>query len=314
MDKVLVIGCNGQLGSELAQALSERYGLANVVGADIHDPEGPFQITFERIDATDIHQLEKCIKKHDIKVVFHLAAVLSAKAELEPVRSWDINMKSLVNVLELGRLRKVNKIFWPGSIAMFGPNTPKNSVQQVTITDPNTSYGISKLAGELWCGYYIQHFNVDVRSVRYPGIISYKTKPGGGTTDYAIEIFRAALEKGRYTCYLEGDTRLPMMYIDDAVRAAVEIMEAPLQNLTVRTGYNVAGVSFGPAELALEIEKHVPGFTVDYQADYRQEIARSWPSSINDEQAACDWGWEHKFNLEKITEIMLKSIREETNE
>jgi len=313
MNNILVIGCNGQLGTELIAFLRELHGQERVIGADIRKPVSTQQGTFEVVDALDFNQIRDCVQKHHVKEVYHLAAILSVNSEKNPLGSWDLNMKTLLNVLELGRQGFINKIFWPGSIAAFGPSTPRENTPQNTLMDPNTSYGISKLAGERWCDYYYQHYGVDVRSLRYPGIISYKTGPGGGTTDYAIDIFFQAIKTGAYECFLKGDTRLPMMFIDDAVRAAVELMQAPKESINVRSSYNITAMSFTPAELTREIQKHLPSFKTTYAPDSRQNIADSWPASLDDSRARAEWGWSPKKGLVELVETMLQKINNHTS-
>nr|5Z75_A Chain A, Artificial L-threonine 3-dehydrogenase [synthetic construct]5Z75_B Chain B, Artificial L-threonine 3-dehydrogenase [synthetic construct]5Z75_C Chain C, Artificial L-threonine 3-dehydrogenase [synthetic construct]5Z75_D Chain D, Artificial L-threonine 3-dehydrogenase [synthetic construct] len=307
MMKILVIGACGQIGTELTVALREIYGNENVVASDIREPNeesGPF----EKLDVMDKERLEEIVEKHKITQVYHLAAILSATGEKNPLFAWDLNMNSLLNVLELAREGKIDKIFWPSSIAVFGPTTPKENTPQHTVMDPSTVYGISKLAGERWCEYYHEKYGVDVRSIRYPGLISWKTPPGGGTTDYAVDIFHKALEDGKYTCFLSEDTALPMMYMDDAIRATIELMEAPAENIKIRSSYNLAGMSFTPEEIAEEIKKHIPDFEISYEPDFRQAIADSWPASIDDSVARKDWGWKPEYDLDKMTEDMLKNL------
>ncbi len=310
MAKILVIGALGQLGSELTQALCEKYGKEAVIATDIRHPEIKPAFPFAILDVMDKEALRKLVQKEGIQQIFHLAAILSAKGEKNPQLAWNLNMTSLLNVLDIARENNIKKVFWPSSIAVFGPSTPKDNTPQTTIMDPNTVYGISKLAGERWCEYYYEKFGVDVRSIRYPGIISYKAQPGGGTTDYAIDIFIQALTTGKYECFLEADARLPMMYIDDAVRGTIELMDADADNLTVRSGYNLGAMSFTPEEIASEVMAHLENFEITYEPDFRQQIAASWPSSVDDSSARDDWKWDHAYDLGKLCEVMLKGMRE----
>lgn len=307
--KILIIGANGQIGSELAVELARRHGPANVITSDVA-PEGRVPtLRHEMLDVTDAAALAAVVKRHGITQIYHLAAALSATGEQHPMWAWDLNMKGLLNVLELARTQKLDKIFWPSSIAAFGPNTPAIDTPQTTVMDPTTIYGISKLAGERWCAWYHAKHGVDVRSLRYPGLISYKTPPGGGTTDYAIDIFHGALKAGRYSCFLEAGQALPMMYMPDALRATIELMEAPAEAIRQRGSYNLAGVSFTPAQIAAEIGKHIPGFQIDYAPDFRQAIAASWPQRIDDSAARADWGWQPDYDLAAMTEDMLTQLR-----
>jgi len=307
---ILIIGACGQIGTELTLALREKYGKDHVVASDIREgseslmQSGPFEI----LDATDYDALEEVIAYYEISEVYLMAAMLSATAEKFPMRAWNLNMNSLFNVLNLGKDKKIDKIFWPSSIAVFGPNTPKQNTPQNTIMEPSTVYGISKQSGERWCEYYFNKFNVDVRSIRYPGLISWKTMPGGGTTDYAVEIYHKALSKGAYTCFLKEDTALPMMFMDDAIRATLQLMEA--DNIKVRSSYNLAGMSFTPNEIAKSVQKQLPDFQISFVPDFRQAIADSWPSSIDDAAAQKDWGWKAEFDLEKTTEEMLGNLKQ----
>lgn len=307
MEKILVIGAAGQIGSELTLALRNVYGDSNVYATDIKDApkdvkkSGPFQI----LDVMDEKRLIHFVIRYKITQIYLLAAVLSGNAERLPLQAWDINMRSLLNILDLAREVGVKKIFWPSSIAVFGLTTPKINTPQLTYTEPNTVYGISKLAGERWCEYYYKRFSLDVRSIRYPGLISYKTEAGGGTTDYAVEIFYDAVEKGKYECFLKPDTKLPMMFMPDAIRATIELMEANENKLSIRSSYNISGITFDPKELSDEIKKSVPGFEITYKPDFRQAIAESWPQSIDDSVARNDWNWKHEYDLEKMTRIML---------
>ena len=306
--KILVIGACGQIGSELTMKLRERYGNENVIASDIvaGNTNLMWSGLFEILDATDKNEVRDIIEKYDINEVYLMAAMLSGTAEKYPEKAWNLNMNSLFNVLDLAKEGLIKKIFWPSSIAVFGPTTPKKKTPQNTITEPTTVYGISKLAGENWCNYYHQNHNVDVRSIRYPGLISYKTLPGGGTTDYAVEIFHKALSEKRYNCFLKSDTRLPMMYMDDAIRATVDLMEAKKFDHFI--SYNISAIDFTPAELTLEIKKHIPDFEIDYSPDFRQLIADSWPHSIDDILARKEWNWNHSFDLNKMTTEMIQNL------
>jgi nucleoside-diphosphate-sugar epimerase len=309
--QILVIGAGGQLGSELIQALWERYGTNNVTASDIKDPGGILaQGRFEILDVLNKKLLFDFIGKNRITQIYHLAAVLSATGEKNPKFAWHLNMDGLIHVLDAALEFEVEKLYWPSSIAVFGPNTPKQSTPQDAIMDPSTIYGISKLAGERWCDWYFRKHGLDVRSLRYPGLIGYKTKPGGGTTDYAVDIFFKALVEKNYVCFLKPDTYLPMMYMDDAVKATLELMEAPAKNISIRSSYNISAMSFSPSEIADEIRKHIPGFSISYQPDFRQAIADSWPRSIDDSMARKDWGWKHGFDLEKMTPEILRRLSE----
>lgn len=310
--KILIIGACGQIGTELTAKLREMHGNQMVVASDIREgsadlmESGPFEI----LDAQDEKNIRRIVDHYQIKQVYLMAAMLSATAERAPMKAWNLNMDSLFHILNLGREGVIDKIFWPSSIAVFGPTTPKHDTPQTTVMEPTTVYGISKQTGERWCEYYHRKFGVDVRSIRYPGIISYKTLPGGGTTDYAIEIFHEALKSATYTSFLDRDAELPMMYMDDAIKATMDIMEAPAENIKVRSSYNLAAISFTPAILAEEIKKHIQDFSIGYEPDFRQSIAESWPSSIDDSAARQDWGWEHEFDLDRMTRTMLKGVEE----
>jgi len=264
---------------------------------------------FEVLNALDFNQIEHIIEKYHVEEVYLMAALLSATAEKNPAFAWDLNMNSLFHVLNLAKAGKIKKIFWPSSIAVFGPTTPRENTPQFTIMEPTTVYGISKQSGERWCEYYHNIFGVDVRSVRYPGLISWSTPPGGGTTDYAVDIYHKALSDGKFECFLSEETRLPMMYMDDAIRATIEIMQAPSEKIKIRSSYNLSGVSFTPKEIAEEIKKHIPDFTISYQPDFRQKIADSWPGSIDDSSARTDWGWKHNFDMDLMTVEMLENLQ-----
>ena len=309
--RILIIGASGQIGNELTMYLRNMYSNQNVIASDIREASnqvmesGPFEI----LDAMDGKALEKIVTNYNITDVYLMAAMLSATAEKFPNKGWDLNMTSLFNVLNLAKDKKIEKVFWPSSIAVFGPTTPKTNTPQHTIMEPATVYGISKQTGERWCEYYHKRYGVDVRSIRYPGLISYKTLPGGGTTDYAIEIFHKALKDKKYTCFLSAQTALPMMFMDDAINATVNIMLAPPQKIKIRNAYNLAALSFTPQELAASIQKHIPDFTIEYQPDFRQAIADSWPASIDDSVARKDWGWKHHITLDAMTKIMIDNLK-----
>ncbi|MHC1706691.1 MAG: NAD-dependent epimerase/dehydratase family protein [Bacteroidales bacterium] len=310
MENILVIGASGQIGSELVMALRNVYGSQNVFATDIKSApqdvmeSGPFQI----LDVLDEKQLIHFVIRNKITQIYHLAAVLSGNAEKIPIQAWDINMRSLLNILDLAREVKLKKLFWPSSIAVFGPTTPRVNTPQFTVMEPNTVYGISKLAGERWLEYYHRKFGLDCRSIRYPGLISYKTEAGGGTTDYAVEIFYEAVRNKKYECFLKEDTMLPMMFMEDAIHATIELMELPAERVTIRSSYNVAGISFNPKEIADEIRKHIPEFEISYKPDFRQAIADSWPQSIDDSYARANNGWKHQYDLSRMTEVMLTEI------
>jgi len=306
-EKILVIGSSGQIGTELTGRLQEIYGHDHVIASDIKKPNN-YEGVFEELDVLDEKRLAEIITKHKISQVYLLAALLSATAEKNPRFAWKLNMDSLLNVLELAKEKKIKKIYWPSSIAVFGPSTPRENVPQFTVMDPTTVYGISKLAGERWCEYYHLKHGVDVRSLRYPGIISYTSPPGGGTTDYAVDIFYQALEKGQYQCFLSADTALPMMYMPDAIRATTELMETASQNVKIRSSYNIAAISFSPAEIASAIQKHIPKFHISYNPDFRQQIADSWPNSIDDSQAKKEWKWNAKYALDEMVADMIKNL------
>lgn len=310
--KILIIGACGQIGTELTHALREIYGIENVIASDIRKLNNDIVNTgvFEVVNALDFNQIEHLVEVHQITDVYLMAALLSATAEKNPAFAWDLNMNSLFHVLNLAKAKKIKKIFWPSSIAVFGPTTPSENTPQFTITEPSTVYGISKLSGERWCEYYNTHFGVDVRSVRYPGLISWSTPPGGGTTDYAVDIYHQALSDGKYECFLSSETKMPMMYMQDAINATIQIMQAPEEQVKIRSSYNLGAMSFTPTQIAAEIKKHIPEFNVTYKPDFRQTIADSWPASIDDSQARADWDWNHKFDLESMTVEMLTNLKE----
>jgi len=309
-EKILVIGASGQIGVELTLALRKIYGGAQVVASDLREENELLKGTgpYVSIDVMNKEMLHVQILRQNITQVYLLAAMLSATGEKNPPLAWNLNMQSLLNVLDIAKEEQLTKVYWPSSIAVFGPTSPKLDCPQQTIIEPTTVYGISKYAGEFWCNYFFHRYGVDVRSMRYPGLISYKSSPGGGTTDYAIDIFLAARDKKKYNCFLEENTRLPMMYMPDAIRATIELMEAPADKIKVRTSYNLAAMSFSPVEIAEEIKKHLPGFTISYQPDSRQDIANSWPQSIDDSSARADWGWKHDYDLPKMTQDMLLNL------
>lgn len=312
MEKILIIGAGGQIGVELSTALRKIYGPQHVIATDLRENtlltegEGPFYI----LDATKPESIKEIVEKENITQIYHLAAILSAVGETKPLWAWNINMTSLLDILEICKEQKIKKLFWPSSIAAFGFTTPKENTPQHTIVEPNTVYGISKYSGELWCQYYFNKYGLDVRSIRYPGIISWKSPPGGGTTDYAIEIYHAALQdSAHYTCFLSENTYLPMIYMDDAIRATIELMEAPADKIKNRMSYNLASMSFSPKEIAEAIKKHIPNFDIEYQPDFRQQIAAGWPKSIDDSEAKNDWGWEAQFDLDAMTADMLQNLK-----
>ncbi|GAB2823056.1 Rossmann-fold NAD(P)-binding domain-containing protein [Ferruginibacter profundus] len=309
-EKILVIGASGQIGVELTLALRKIYGNANVVASDLREQNPLLEGTgpYVSLDVMNKEMLHVQVIRQNITQIYLLAAILSATGEKNPNLAWSLNMQSLLNVLDIAREEKLTKVYWPSSIAVFGPTSPKKDCPQQTIIEPTTVYGISKYAGEFWCNYYYQRFGVDVRSMRYPGLISYKSAPGGGTTDYAVEIFHEALEEKKYECFLNEDTYLPMMYMPDAIRATIELMEAPAEKITVRTSYNLSGMSFSPKEIAAEIKKHIPAFEMSYKADYRQAIANSWPQSIDDSVARKDWGWKEEYDLPLMVKDMLQNL------
>ena len=306
----MVIGASGQIGVELTLALRKIYGNANVVASDLREENDLLKGTgpYVSLDVMNKEMLHVQVIRQNITQIYLLAAILSATGEKNPNLAWSLNMQSLLNVLDIAREEHLHKVYWPSSIAVFGPTSPRQQCPQQTIIEPTTVYGISKYAGEFWCHYYNQRFGVDVRSLRYPGLISYKSAPGGGTTDYAIEIFHEALEDKKYESFLREDTYLPMMYMPDAIRATIELMEAPPGKISVRTSYNLSGMSFSPKEIAAEIKKHIPDFSISYEPDYRQAIADSWPQSIDDSVARNDWGWKEEYTLANMTKDMLENL------
>ena len=311
MDKILVIGAGGQLGTELVVKLREAYGTDHVIATDIREMTG--QLTegpTEKLNILDPEEYLALINKHGISQVYHLAAVLSAKGENDPLFAWKLNMDSLLTVLESGKDR-VKKIYWPSSIAVFGPDTPADHTPQKTIMNPTTVYGISKLAGERWCEYYHQKYNVDVRSIRYPGLVGYKAMPGGGTTDYAVDVFRKAIDGENFECFLKADTALPMMYMEDAIRGTIQLMETEAERINIRTSYNFSGISFTPEELFSVMANYFPGMTFSYAPDFRQEIADTWPNSIDDSAARDDWNWVPEYDLKRMTEKMIAGLKSE---
>lgn len=313
-EKILVIGASGQIGVELTLALRKIYGNANVVASDLREENellkgsGPYV----PLDVMNKEMLHVQVIRQNVTQIYLLAAILSATGEKNPNLAWNLNMQALLNVLDIAKEEQVHKVYWPSSIAVFGPTSPKKNCPQQTIIEPTTVYGISKYAGEFWCNYYHHRYGVDVRSIRYPGLISYKSAPGGGTTDYAIEIFQDAVEEKKYTCFLNKDTFLPMMYMPDAIRGTIGLMEAPAERISVRTSYNLSSMSFSPEELGEEIKKYIPDFSIDYRPDYRLAIAESWPQSIDDSVARRDWGWKPEYDLSRMTKEMIENVRRES--
>jgi nucleoside-diphosphate-sugar epimerase len=310
-EKILVIGASGQIGVELTLALRKIYGPSNVIASDLREQNELLQGTgpYVSLDVMNKEMLHVQVIRQGVTQIYLLAAILSATGEKNPHLAWHLNMQGLLNVLDIAKEEKLSKVYWPSSIAVFGPTSPKKNCPQQTIIEPITVYGISKYAGEFWCNYFFHKYGVDVRSLRYPGLISYKSAPGGGTTDYAVEIFHEAIEEKRYNSFLQKDTYLPMMYMPDAIRATIELMEAPVEKITVRTSYNIAAISFSPEEIASEIKKHIPEFRMNYNPDYRQAIANSWPQSIDDSVARNDWGWKHEYDLAAMTTDMLENLK-----
>jgi nucleoside-diphosphate-sugar epimerase len=308
--KILIIGACGQIGTELTQKLRGIYGVENVIASDIRKlnidvvNSGPFEV----LNALDFNQIQHLVEVHKIDEVYLMAALLSATAEKNPAFAWDLNMNSLFHVLNLAKAGKIKKIFWPSSIAVFGPTTPRENTPQYTIMEPSTVYGISKQTGERWCEYYYNIYGVDVRSIRYPGLISWSSPPGGGTTDYAVDIFHKAIANKKYDCFLSSETKMPMMYMDDAIAATIQIMQSPKEQIKIRSSYNLAAMSFTPTEIAAEIKKHIPEFTITYNPDFRQKIADSWPASIDDSSAREDWNWKHQFDISSMTKDMLDHL------
>lgn len=311
--KILIIGACGQIGTELTAKLRAVYGNDNVIASDIRKLNNDIVNNgiFEVVNALDYNQIEHLIEQYQITDVYLMAALLSATAEKNPAFAWDLNMNSLFHVLNLAKAKKIKKIFWPSSIAVFGPTTPRHNTPQYTIMEPTTVYGISKQTGERWCEYYHHQYGVDVRSIRYPGLISWTTEPGGGTTDYAVDIYHKAIEQGAFTSFLSENTELPMMYMDDAIKATISIMQADADAIKIRSSYNLSAMSFTPKEIAEEIQKHYPNFTIDYNPDFRQKIADSWPASIDDTNAREDWGWHNDFNIENMTVTMLENLKKQ---
>ncbi len=311
MKKILVIGASGQIGTELVLELRNRFGNDSTIAADVKAPNKEVLDSgiYEELDILNKEQLKRVINKHKIDEVYLLAALLSATAEKHPDFAWKLNMEGLFNVLDLAKDNTIKKVFWPSSIAVFGPTTPRENTPQYTVMEPTTVYGISKQAGERWCEYYFNQYGVDVRSIRYPGLISYKSLPGGGTTDYAVDIFYSAKKNETYNCFLKEDTALPMMYMEDAIRATIDLMEAPRENIKIRSSYNVAGISFTPTEIFAEIKKNKPDFEITYNPDFRQKIADSWPKSIDDSAAKQDWDWSPSYDLSKTVKVMLDNVR-----
>lgn len=312
-EKILVIGASGQIGVELTLALRKIYGASNVIASDLREQNELLHGTgpYVSLDVMNKEMLHVQVIRQGVTQIYLLAAILSATGEKNPNLAWHLNMQGLLNVLDIAREEKLSKVYWPSSIAVFGPTSPKKNCPQQTIIEPITVYGISKYAGEFWCNYFFNKYGVDVRSLRYPGLISYKSAPGGGTTDYAVEIFHEALEEKQYTSFLEKDTYLPMMYMPDAIRATIELMEAPSEKITIRTSYNIAAMSFSPEEIAAEIKKQIPEFRINFAPDYRQAIANSWPQSIDDSVARKDWGWKPEYDLAAMTRDMLENLQQE---
>jgi nucleoside-diphosphate-sugar epimerase len=310
-EKILVIGASGQIGVELTLALRKIYGDGNVVASDLREQNPLLQGSgpYVSLDVMNKEMLHVQVIRQNITQIYLLAAILSATGEKNPGLAWSLNMQGLLNVLDIAREEQIHKVYWPSSIAVFGPSSPRINCPQQTIIEPTTVYGISKYAGEFWCHYFHQRFKVDVRSMRYPGLISYKSAPGGGTTDYAVEIFHEALEEGRYECFLKPDTYLPMMYMPDAIKATIELMEAPADKISIRTSYNISSMSFSPKEIAAEIKKHIPAFEISYKPDYRQTIAESWPQSIDDSVARKDWGWKAEYDLPAMVKDMFQNLK-----
>lgn len=309
-EKILLIGASGQIGAELTLLLRNQHGNSNVIAADIKMPDGELKDSgpFEVLNVLDRQAIADLVDKYKLTQIYNMAAMLSATGERFPQKAWQLNMDGLINTLEVAREKGIKRMYWPSSIAAFGPTTPKVDTPQITVMEPNTIYGISKQAGERWCEWYFLKYGLDVRSLRYPGIISYKTEPGGGTTDYAVDIYFKAKQTGKYTCYIAENTLLPMMYMPDAIRATVQLMDAPADNIKVRSSYNLAAMTFSPKLVGESIKKYIPDFELTYDIDFRQKIAETWPGSINDAAARSDWGWQHEYDLDKMTIDMLKHV------
>jgi nucleoside-diphosphate-sugar epimerase len=315
--KILVTGAAGQIGSELTPLLRKKFGCENVLASDIRTDANPDLLTagpFEILDVTDSIHIQDVIERHEVGVIYHMSAVLSAVGEQNPKKAWDVNINGTHNVLRAAQQFNLAQVFIPSSIAVFGPETPKEQTPQDTVLKPKTIYGISKVTGELLCEYYVRHFGLDVRGCRYPGIISHETLPGGGTTDYAVEIFYQAVKNKKYTCFVDKDTRLPMMYMPDCLKATVDLMKADYSRLTHHADFNISGMSFSVEELAGEIKKHIPDFTIEYRPDYRQRIADSWPKTIDDTAARQEWGWKPTYDLVSMTENMLEVLQKRYQE
>ena len=311
-ETILIIGANGQLGSVLTKELQKIYGKKNVIASDIF-LDTDFDGIFEVIDATDLNAIKAIINKYSIKEIYHLAAILSAKGEEKPLSTWDINIKMMLNVFEASRLNNVKKVFFPSSIAVFGDQAPLFDTPQSSFLNPATVYGISKAAGENWAQYYFTKYGLDIRSIRYPGIIGYQSMPGGGTTDYAVDIYHSAVKDEKFSCFLSSDTKLPMMFMNDVIRSTIELMQSAIENIKIRTSYNLTGMSFSPSEIYNEIQKSYPNFKIEYNPDFRQKIADKWPKSIDDKEARNDWGWKPKYNLSSMTLEMLEKLKEKYN-
>ena len=311
-ETILIIGASGQLGSVLTKELQKIHGKKNVIASDIF-LDTDFDGIFEVIDATDLNAIKAIINKYSIKEIYHLAAILSAKGEEKPLSTWDLNIKMMLNVFEASRLNNVKKVFFPSSIAVFGDQAPLLNTPQSSFLNPATVYGISKAAGENWAQYYFTKYGLDIRSIRYPGIIGYQSMPGGGTTDYAVDIYHSAVKNEKFSCFLNSDTKLPMMFMNDAIRSTIELMQSPIENIKIRTSYNLAGMSFSPSEIYNEIKKSYPNFKIEYNSDFRQKIADKWPKSIDDKEARNDWGWTPKYNLSSMTLEMLEKLKEKYN-
>jgi threonine 3-dehydrogenase len=311
-DTILIIGANGQLGSVLTQELQQIYGKSNIVASDVY-LNSNFDGIFELLDATDLNAIESIVNKYAVNQIYHLAAILSAKGEEKPLWTWNLNIKMMLNVFEVARLNNVQKVFFPSSIAVFGDKAPLVKTPQSSFLNPATVYGISKAAGENWSQYYFTTYGLDIRSIRYPGIIGHQSMPGGGTTDYAVDIYHSAVKQENYSCFLSDKTKLPMIFMDDAIRATIELMQAPIENIKNRTSYNLAAMSFNPIEIAIEIKKLYPKFKIEYNPDFRQAIADKWPKSIDDSEAKKDWGWKPKYDLKAMTSLMLEKLEEKYN-